>query len=53
MFEHEEALVLKTEPSGESFIKLYVLSVESIFLCMKRVSKKANYSTIPDLLTQQ
>ena len=50
MLEHEEALVLKTEPSGESFIKLYVLSVESgIFLCMKRVSKKANSSTIPDL----
>ena len=50
MPEHEEALVLKTEPSGESFIKLYVLSVESgIFLCMKRVSKKANSSTIPDL----
>ena len=50
MLEHEEALVLKTEPSGESFIKLYVLSVESgIFLCMKRISKKANSSTIPDL----
>ncbi len=50
MPEHEEALVLKTEPSGESFIKLYVLTVESgIFLCMKRVSKKANSSTIPDL----
>ena len=50
MLEHEEALVLKTEPSGESFIKLYVLTVESgIFLCMKRVSKKANSSIIPDL----
>ena len=50
MPEHEEALVLKTEPSGESFIKLYVLTVQSgIFLCMKRVSKKANSSTIPDL----
>ena len=50
MPEHEEALVLKTEPSGESFIKLYVISAESgIFLCMKRVSKKANSSTIPDL----
>ena len=50
MPEHEEALVLKTEASGESFIKLYVLTAESgIFLCMKRVSKKANSSTIPDL----
>ena len=50
MPEHEEALVLKTEPSGESFIKLYVITAESgIFLCMKRVSKKANSSTIPDL----
>ena len=50
MPEHEEALVLKTEPSGESFIKLFVITAESgIFLCMKRVSKKANSSTIPDL----
>ena len=50
MPEYEEALVLKMEPSGESFIKLYVLSVESgIFLCMKRISKKSNSSTIPDL----
>ena len=50
MPEHEEALVLKTEPSGESFIKLYLLTAESgIFLCMKRNSKKANSSTIPDL----
>ena len=50
MPEHEEALVLKTEPSGESFIKLYVITAESgIFLCMKRVPKKANFSNIPDL----
>lgn len=50
MAEHEEALVLKTEPSGESFLKLYVLTEESgIFLCMKRVSKKANTATSPDL----
>lgn len=50
MPEQEEALVLKTEPSGESFLKLYVLTAESgIFLCMKRISKKANTSTTPDL----
>ena len=50
MPEYEEALVLKTEASGESFIKLYVITAESgIFLCMKRVPKKANSSTIPDL----
>ena len=50
MPKHEEALVLKTEPSGESFLKLYVLTAESgIFLCMKRISKKTNTSTTPDL----
>lgn len=50
MPEYEEALVLKTEPSGESFIKLYVITAETgIFLCMKRVPKRANSSTIPDL----
>ena len=50
MPKHEDALVLKTEPSGESFLKLYVLTAESgIFLCMKRISKKTNTSTAPDL----
>ncbi len=50
MPEYEEALVLKTEPSSESFIKLYVITAETgIFLCMKRVPKRANSSTIPDL----
>jgi recombinational DNA repair protein (RecF pathway) len=50
MPEHEDALVLKTEPTGESFLKLHVLSVESgIFLCMKRNSKKPGSSTTPDL----
>ena len=50
MPKHEEALVLKTEPSGESFLKLYVLTAESgIFLCMKRISKKINTSITPDL----
>jgi recombinational DNA repair protein (RecF pathway) len=50
MPEQEEALVLKTEQSGESFFKLYVLTAESgIFLCMKRISKKPDRSTTPDL----
>ncbi len=50
MTKQEEALVLKTEPSGESFLKLYVLTAESgIFLCMKRISKKTNTSITPDL----
>ncbi len=53
MPEQEEALVLKTEPSGESFLKLHVLTAESgIFLCMKRISKKAGTSTTPDLFDQ-
>lgn len=53
MSEHEEALVLKTEPSGESFLKLHLLTAESgIFLCMKRVSKKAGTSITPDLFDQ-
>ncbi|MDQ8194986.1 hypothetical protein QEH59_11155 [Coraliomargarita sp. SDUM461004] len=52
---YEEALVLKTEPSGESFLKLYLLSAESgIFLCLKRLSrsKRAQTSTTPDLFDQ-
>jgi len=50
MADHEEALVLKTEASGESFLKLYVLTAESgIFLCLKRISKKPGNSTTPDL----
>jgi len=53
MPEQEEALVLKTEPSGESFLKLYLLTEESgVFLCLKRVSKKAGTSTRPDLFDQ-
>jgi len=53
MSEHEEALVLKTERSGESFLKLHVLTAESgIFLCMKRASKKASTSPAPDLFDQ-
>lgn len=53
MPEQEEALVLKTEVSGESFLKLHVLTEESgVFLCMKRASKKASTSTTPDLFDQ-
>jgi recombinational DNA repair protein (RecF pathway) len=50
MPEHEEALVLKTEPSGESFLKLHLLTEEQgIFLCLKRISKKAGPSAAPDI----
>jgi len=50
MLEQEDVLVLKTEPSGESFLKLHLLSIESgIFLCLKRRSKQAHRSTTPDL----
>jgi recombinational DNA repair protein (RecF pathway) len=50
---HEETLVLKTEPTGESFLKLHLLSVESgIFLCLKRNSKRPSSSTTPDLFDQ-
>ncbi|WPJ94525.1 hypothetical protein SH580_13900 [Coraliomargarita algicola] len=53
MAEHEEALVLKTEPSGESFLKLHLLTAESgVFLCLKRLSKKKHTSTTPDLFDQ-
>jgi recombinational DNA repair protein (RecF pathway) len=53
MPEHEEALVLQTEPSGESFLKLHVLTAESgIFLCLKRTSKKPGTSAKPDLFDQ-
>ncbi len=53
MAEQEEALVLKTEASGESFVKLHLLSAQSgIFLCLKRIATKANSSTTPDLFDQ-
>jgi hypothetical protein len=46
----ERALVLRTAPSGESFLKLNVLSPENgVFLCLKRVSKKNPLNEIPDL----
>ena len=50
MAETSEALVLKTEPSGESFLKLHLLTAEhGIFLCLKRISQKASHSARPDL----
>lgn len=53
MAEGFRALVLQTEPSGESFLKLHLLTVEhGIFLCLKRVSKKPTRSATPDLFDQ-
>ncbi len=50
MAEQQEALVLKSEPSGESFLKLHLLTANrGIFLCLKRISKKSTESTRPDL----
>ena len=49
----EESLVLKTAPSGESFLKLYLLTIQNgVFLCLKRVPKKALHSSIPDIFDQ-
>lgn len=51
--EEEEALVLKTEPMGESFLKLHLLTTSSgIFLCLKRIPKKALISSRPDIFDQ-
>lgn len=53
MAEGYEALVLLTELSGESFLKLHLLTVEhGVFLCLKRVAKKAGRSPTPDLFDQ-
>lgn len=53
MAEAYEALVLLTEPSGESFLKLHLLTVEhGVFLCLKRVAKKSGRSPTPDLFDQ-
>jgi recombinational DNA repair protein (RecF pathway) len=50
MAERQTALVLCTEHSGESFLKLHLLSAEQgIFLCLKRISRKAKEQTSPDL----
>lgn len=51
--EQEESLVLKTAPSGESFLKLYLLTIPNgVFLCLKRIPKKALHSSIPDIFDQ-
>lgn len=53
MAEGYEALVLQTEPSGESFLKLHLLTIEhGIFLCLKRVPKKSGRTTVPDIFDQ-
>ncbi|NBB80568.1 MAG: hypothetical protein GVY36_14180 [Verrucomicrobia bacterium] len=53
MAEGCEALILRTEPSGESFLKLHLLTVEQgIFLCLKRMPKKSSRTATPDLFDQ-
>lgn len=53
MAEGYEAIVLQTEPSGESFLKLHLLSVEhGVLLCLKRVSRKSSRTAPPDLFDQ-
>ena len=51
MIETHKALVLSLESSGESFLKLTVLSPESgAFYCLKRIAKKKSSTTdTPDL----
>ncbi len=51
MTETHKALVLSLEASGESFLKLTVLSPESgAFYCLKRIAKKKSSTTVtPDL----
>lgn len=53
MAEGYEALVLQTETSGESFLKLHLLTVEhGVFLCLKRMPKKSGRTATPDLFDQ-
>jgi recombinational DNA repair protein (RecF pathway) len=53
MAEGYEALVLRTEASGESFLKLHLLTIEhGVFLCLKRIPKKSRRTTAPDLFDQ-
>lgn len=51
MIDTHKALVLSLESSGESFLKLIVLSPESgTFYCLKRIAKKKSSTTdTPDL----
>ncbi len=46
----ERAFVLRITPSGESFQKVDILTIESgHILCLKRISKKTLSQTTPDL----
>ncbi|MGJ8648752.1 MAG: hypothetical protein ACSHX4_00205 [Opitutaceae bacterium] len=46
----DKILILRLAPSGESFLKMDVLSPEhGTFLCLKRISKKSAQQTTPDL----
>jgi recombinational DNA repair protein (RecF pathway) len=46
----ERALLLRHGPSGESFLKLDLLSAESgTLVCLKRISKKQPHRGAPDL----
>ncbi|HAV14473.1 MAG TPA: hypothetical protein DCX06_13430 [Opitutae bacterium] len=46
----DRALILRVAPSGESFLKLDILSPElGGFLCLKRISKKNPQQSKPDL----
>jgi len=46
----DRALILRLAPSGESFLKLDILSPEhGGFLCLKRISKQSQQQAAPDL----
>lgn len=46
----DKILILRLAPSGESFLKMDVISPEfGAFLCLKRISKKNSQQTTPDL----
>lgn len=46
----DRALILRLAPSGESFLKLDILSPDhGGFLCLKRISKKSSQQAAPDL----
>jgi len=47
---HAHAIVLRQAASGESFLKLDLLTLhDGAFLCLKRISKKRAEQTSPDL----
>jgi len=50
MFKVHTALILGAAPSGESFLRLDILTPDDgAFICLKRVSKKNLQKTSPDL----